>query len=592
MCGIFFYCGAPCDVQDLRLHFDRIHHRGPDDSQFIVFMPSADTMLAFGFHRLAINGTDPCSNQPFVDASTVTMCNGEIWNHLQLAMDCHATLTSGSDCEVLPVLHRHFQRTTSRYNHEDNLVELCKAIDGVFGLVLYDRRTHRVHLARDRIGIRSLYYAIEDGPTGSNVWCASELKAIPSAFADARPFPPGHCMSFDARRRQALTPTPYWSIRSARTMHVWLPPTCALPALSTNATYLDACAQLKNALRAAVEKRLMSNRPIGCVLSGGLDSTVVTTLVCQLLGSRGGQEGPGRRTPVVRTYTIGLEGAEDFRWARQAAAHLGTEHREFVVSEREFLDAIPDVIAQIESYDVTTVRASVGNWLLAKKIAECGHDTVLFCGDVADELLGGYRGFGMATSAHVFDDANVTMLENIHRFDVLRCEKSFAGHGLEARVPFADPAVVELAMSFPPEYKMWGRTTGRMEKDMLRRAFKMDLPPDLVWRRKEAFSDGVSSKQRSWYEIIREEMVQAGEGHVSKAVSRTHAPPYDLESNHYRELFEGLYGSVRCIPYLWTHPFSNQREPSARALANYAKDARAVGEVGEEDEDEKVLKTP
>jgi len=209
----------------------------------------------------------------------------------------------------------------------------------------------------------------------------------------------------------------------------------------------------------------MSDRPIGCILSGGLDSTTVTAIAVKL------QKEMNPNAPPMRTYTVGLEGGEDFKWARKAADHFGTEHHEFVLSEQDFLNAIPEVIKQIDSYDVTTVRASTGNWLVAKKIAELNKDIVLFCGDVADELLGGYRGFGLTEDPAAFDVENVKMMQNLHRFDVLRAEKSFAGHGLEGRVPFADKDFMKLVMSCPPEYKMWGGNTGRIEKDCLRRAF-------------------------------------------------------------------------------------------------------------------------
>lgn len=285
----------------------------------------------------------------------------------------------------------------------------------------------------------------------------------------------------------------------------------------------------------------MSDRPIGCILSGGLDSTTVTAIACKL------QKQMNPNAPPMRTYTVGLEGGEDFIWARKAAKHFGTEHHEFVLSEKDFLDAIPHVIRQIESYDVTTVRASTGNWLVAREIAKLGKDIVLFCGDVADELLGGYRGFGLTDDPELFDAENVKMMQNLHRFDVLRAEKSFAGFGLEGRVPFADKEFMKLIMNAPPEYKMWGCNTGKIEKDCLRRAFEAYLPKDLCWRRKEAFSDGVSKKERSWFQIIQDDLKSSGK----EIGVRAHCSPYDLESTLYREIFESFYSSDKVIPYLW-----------------------------------------
>ena len=229
------------------------------------------------------------------------------------------------------------------------------------------------------------------------------------------------------------------------------------------------------------------------------------------------------------------------------------------------------MVAQIESYDVTTVRASTGNWLVAQKIAALGKDTVLLCGDVADELLGGYRGFGLTDDPSAFQAELVRMLTDIHRFDVLRCEKSFAGHGLEGRVPFGDRDLLELVLGAPPEWLMWGgggAREGRVEKEVVRRAFAGYLPHDVLWRRKEAFSDGVSATTRSWYAVIQEALAARGEAAV---VDRAHAPPYDVESSYYRRLFEERCGGAHAavIPRFWKQPFTDVVDPSARCLANY-----------------------
>jgi asparagine synthase (glutamine-hydrolysing) len=561
MCGIFLYCGTPTDPQALRECFLRSQHRGPDNTQFIVYYIN-DTMLAFGFHRLSINGLSAKAHQPMFVDHTITMCNGEIWNSDEIHRACDTLNESGSDCECLPLYYRDVLSNISQTSRvtgipDESFDTLCSVVDGVFGLVMFDRIRNTVYVARDKIGIRSLYYAT-DSTTGS-LYVASELKSIPPLLQNAVAFPPGHWASVDLNNAPSGSfdnhPKPYWTLRTTRRM-AYLKPYCPQSELANDTDYQDCCAKLEMRLIEAVKKRFMSERPIGCVLSGGLDSTVITAIACRLHNER------RPNAPPMRTYTIGMAGAEDFEWARMAAEYLGTDHREFVLTEQDFLDAIPDVIAQIESYDVTTVRASTGNWLLAKKIAEQEQDTVLFCGDVADELLGGYRGFGMTTDADAFDDENVKMLENIHRFDVLRCEKSFAGHGLEARVPFADGDVVDLLMSVPPEFKMWDGTV-RIEKDLLRRAFQSYLPDALVWRRKEAFSDGVSQKEKSWFQIIQDKLADEA------VAQRSHASPYDAESTYYREIYETMYSSVKNIPYLWKQPFSDVADPSARCLENY-----------------------
>ena len=566
MCGIFLYCGQPRDVQELRECFMRTQHRGPDNTQFMVFYID-NVMLAFGFHRLSINGLNPKAHQPLFLDHTITVCNGEIWNSTEMHRSCDKTNDSGSDCECLPLFYRDIIENTTK-KHEEPFETLCNVINGVFGLVLFDRLNNHIYVARDRVGIRSLYYAIEKQGDNAreNLFVASEMKSIPTTFSNVHAFPPGHwgCFPIHANTspQHAFETRPYWTLRASRRL-AYLQPDCSPENVPQQIDYIDCCDKLQIALIHAVERRFMSDRSIGCVLSGGLDSTVITAIACMLHK----QKHPD--APPLRSYTIGMEGAEDFKWAKQAADYLGTEHHEFVVSEEEFLDAIPDVIAQIESYDVTTVRASTGNWLLAKHIAALGKDTVLFCGDVADELLGGYRGFGLTTDADAFDDENVKMLENIHRFDVLRCEKSFAGRGVVGRVPCADYDVVDLLMSIPPEFKMWDGEH-RIEKDLLRRAFQDYLPDALIWRRKEAFSDGVSQKTKSWYEVIQDHLSKQN---ITKTLERGHASPYDMESSYYREIFEGLYTSVESIPYLWKQPFSSVADPSARCLGNYESES-------------------
>lgn len=550
MCGIFAYVGPHQTIDPLRESFMRIQHRGPDNTQLWVHY-EADRMIVLGFHRLAING-GVSAHQPLLVGNTISLCNGEIWNAADMHRACGSPNHSGSDCEAVPA---YYERAAG-LSTEERLANTCRHVDGVFGLVLVDRVLQTVGVARDRIGIRSLYYAYD--PVLDRACVSSEIKGIPTdmMFA-AQPFPPGHSMTLRVTARMSPpTPTPYWKIR---------PPcsalTCKIARDLDDEGYADFCSSLRACLIKAVEKRLvLSDRPIGCVLSGGLDSTVITAIVCRLWKDM------HPNGPAMRTYTVGMRDAEDLKWARMAAEHLGTDHHEFVLEESEFLSAIPEVIRQIESYDVTTVRASTGNWLLAKHIARLGKDMVLFCGDVADELLGGYRGFGLTSDPVAFDAHIVRMMRDIHRFDVLRCEKSFAGHGLEGRVPFADRDVVELIMSAPVAYKMWDGVT-RIEKDCLRRAFASDLPATLVWRRKEAFSDGVSEKTNSWFDIIRQHIASLPT--VPRGIATHHALPYDDESAYYRHIFDSTFCTPTCIPYLWKQPFCDSQDPSARCLSNY-----------------------
>ena len=554
MCGIFVYVGPLQSIDRLNAHFMKMKHRGPDDTQLLV-QYTASGMIAIGFHRLSINGINTGANQPLLRRGTVTVCNGEIWNYADMHALCSVPNQSGSDCEAIPAYFHH-QRDAAASSSEECFASMCRYIDGVFGMVVYDSSEQAIYVGRDRIGIRSLYY----GSGEEGLYITSEMKSIPAA-SKPMPFPPGCWAKIAAADNPiVVVPVAYWEIPIP-------PPRSRACQIENQLAYAGFCSRLRHCLVEAVRKRLiLSERPIGCVLSGGLDSSIITSIVCKLHN----EINPG--APPIRTYTIGLRDAEDIKWAKIAADHVGSDHHEFIIEERELLDAIPHVIEQIESFDVTTVRASAGNWLLAKKIAEIGKDKVIFSGDVADELLGGYRGFGLTDDREAFERETTKMVQNVHQFDVLRCEKSFAGHGLESRVPFADRDFIDLVMNAPAEYKMWDGKS-RIEKDCLRRAFVENLPSELVWRRKEAFSDGISQKSNSWSGIIkkhvREQILQLAPCDWHGAQAPRHAPPYDSESAYYRHIFDGMYNSPECIPYLWKQPFSKEEDPSARFLGNY-----------------------
>ena len=542
MCGIFVYCGKPCDVDKLKNCFNLTKHRGPDNSQFHVYYEDNTKMIAFGFHRLSINGMKRVDNQPFIQNGVFAMCNGEIWNHKEMKAEINklkdVSFEGQSDCNGIIPYYKLF-----------GFSNLCTSIDGVFSIALYDSQMKEIYIGRDPLGIRSLYYAQD---SENNFYLSSELKSIPTEFSNVKQFPPGNftTVSTNLKNNDIISFHQFYDSN--------------LYPLNFNSSFKEQEEIYKNlihdVLTKAVTKRFMTERNYGCVLSGGLDSTIITAIVSKLTNQ------------PINTYTIGLEGAEDFKWAKLASEYLGTNHHEFIVTEEEFLEAIPDVIYQIESFDVTTVRASVGNWLLAKKIKELNKDTVIFCGDVADELFGGYRGFGLTTSEEEFHSENIKMLYNIHFFDVLRSEKSFAGHGLEGRVPFGDLDFIKLVSSIPSKFKMWNGNDKNLEKKLLRLAFEDYLPESLLWRRKEAFSDGVSSKKRSWFYVIQEHLSTKYNDLMTTIFNNSHMSPYNLESIYYRKIFETYFKSVESIPYFWKHPFTSERDPSARCLQNYTSE--------------------
>ena len=301
-------------------------HRGPERQQFIVRYLEIDgkeIMVVHGFHRLCINGLNPKADQPFHIEDTVFCTNGEVWNCEQLEQEMNYTNKSGSDCECIAPYYRYCQ---------NDFAKLVSKLDGDFGIGLFDLLDGKTYIARDRIGIRSLYYAID---SESNLFVASELKGIPTDFTNVRAFPPGQWACFDVSSGQFNMHTYFTFYEKEKTIPK---PLCHIRDLAKDEGYLAYCKKVEQSLIAAVKKRFMSDRPIGCILSGGLDSTTVTAIACKLYREM------NPTGPPMRTYTIGLEGGEDFKWARIAADHFGTDHHEFVISEEDFLNAIPEVI--------------------------------------------------------------------------------------------------------------------------------------------------------------------------------------------------------------------------------------------------------
>ena len=576
MCGIFYYeaLGSNNRIPMTMLHtlqqnFAKISHRGPDNSRFIV-----SGQRCIGFHRLAINGLTPAGDQPFSLLGCELICNGEIYNHTQLAEKHGFTCVSDSDCEVVIHLYKLFN---------GDMQSTLRELDGVFSLVLIDRERDLVHVARDPFGVRSLYIG-----SSSNYACdisvASEMKALQHCD-HVKQFPGGCYMTLSKQDQSQFDAQvqPYYADLSLdetqEVPHVYNFGTALLDA-DVNAPpaqlEMRACVLVRNLFELAVCKRLMSERPVGCLLSGGLDSSIVTALVVKHMAqAQQSQIQSAAMSPMVDTYAVGLEGSVDLKWARRVSEYLGTRHHEVCLTEQQFLEAIDATIYQIESYDTTTVRASVGNYLVSKYIYDNTDNVVIFCGDMSDEIFGSYRGFTKAPSDHDFARENARMVRDVRYFDLLRSDKSISGAGLEARVPFADKTFLEFVMSLPPWMKRFGEGADyAIEKHLLRKAFGSLLPEDVMWRRKEAFSDGVSGHERTWVQIIQEyvdkrvsdtEFTLANELHKFK-----HNAPYDKESYYYRTVFERHFagnGRAETIPYFWRHPFcEGTLDPSARLL--------------------------
>lgn len=518
MCGIFYYKGKKYTVSEIKEWMMKTVHRGPD-----ITKSEKINEHFLGFHRLRINGVDEASDQPmFLDEDLALVCNGEIYNFQELAKENDFVLNTRSDCEIVLHLYRKYGE------------KFCDMLYGVFSFVLYDIKADKIMVSRDPIGIRSLYW-VPNAMEGPEQVIASEMKSIPTEL-DAEQFPPGHYW-YDGKLVQ-------WYFHDY--------------TIRENESTDEIAKNCRELLEREINLRLLSDRPIGCILSGGLDSTAVTSIVNQKIKN-------------LNTYTIGLEGATDLHYAKMAAKHFGTVHHECIVTEEQFLAAIPETIYQIESWDTTTVRASTGNYLVAQFIRSCNNgDVVIFCGDVADELFGSYRGFCLAPNAQRFQNENVKMLENIHHYDVLRSDRTISSAGLEARVPFGGKDFMKYVMELDPKHKVFDKV--KIEKYFLRKGFEDLLPEELCWRRKEAFSDGVSKLERSWLDIIKEFVDKIYTDEQFEELSQKYDVnrPYDKESLYYRELFNKYYpGRDHVIPYYWKHPFTQQQDPSARKLDCY-----------------------
>jgi asparagine synthase (glutamine-hydrolysing) len=572
MCGIFYYENRLTKYLDMkklkRLQetFYKSSHRGPDNSIFLhEKVADQFSHRCFGFHRLSINGLSSIGNQPLKLKNCTLICNGEIYNYKELIIEFNLEEEynkGGSDCEIVIHLFRKI-----------GMKEALKRLDGVFALTLVDHDTNAVYVARDPFGIRSLFYGSEFG-FAADITVSSEIKSMDHCLGHyINQFPSG---CYGVYQLGYLTIHPYYSALHSATrpdpiLEQYVPYNYVFNTVEDSEE--NICANIKTLLESAVEKRLMSERgAVGCLLSGGLDSTLVTAIMCKFMD-------PSK----LNTYSIGLKGSVDLMWARRAANYLGTRHHEVCLSEQEFLDAIEDTVYQIESYDTTSVRASLPNFLISKYISQHSDDVVIFCGDMSDEIFGSYRGFTKAPSDEDFKRENERMIRDVRYFDLLRSDKTISGAGLEARVPFADKAFLKYAMEIPPRYKRFDDE--RIEKYLLRKAFDGQdyLPDDLLWRRKEAFSDGVSgSSGRTWVQMIKEHVETRVTDVEYDAYVKTISElkntamnennlPYDKESFYYRKIFENFFHekSDNAIPYYWRHPFCSNVDPSARLLEFY-----------------------
>lgn len=548
MCGIVCLLDAKQKTETLRpqiLQMSRkVRHRGPDWSG--IFQ---DENVIFSHERLAI--VDPASGkQPLFtkDGKVVLAVNGEIYNHRELRAEFpdYEFLTQ-SDCEVILALYR---------RHGKDFLE---KLNGIFAFALYDSENGVYLVGRDHMGICPLYQGWD---RNGNYYVASELKALEGICKSIEVFLPGHFL-FSAEGFEMQK----WYHRDWEEYN----------SVEDNVTDIS---KIREGLEAAVHRQLMSDVPYGVLLSGGLDSSIIAAVTAKYARNRiesGDQEEAWY--PRLHSFAVGLEGSPDLVAAQKAAEHIGSIHHEVHFTVQEGLDAIRDVIYHLETYDVTTVRASTPMYLLARVIKSMGIKMVL-SGEGSDELFGGYLYFHKAPNAKEFHDETVRKLGKLHLYDCLRANKALMSWGIEGRVPFLDKEFMDVAMNVNPKDKMISLQNGRMEKYVLRKAFEDLLPESIAWRQKEQFSDGVGY---SWIDSLKE----AAETEVSDEMmvnAKFRFPlntPQNKEEYRYRTIFEEHFPSetaaatvpsvpsVACstpIALEWDEAFKNLSDPSGRAV--------------------------
>ena len=527
----------------------RIRHRGPDWSGIF-----ANDHAVMAHERLAI--VDPVSGkQPLFseDKKLVLAANGEIYNHQELRKQFEGSydFQTDSDCEIILALY------------QKKGPEFLDELNGIFAFALYDVEKDIYLVARDHMGIIPLYMGWDQNGT---FYVASELKALEGVCSKIELFPPGHYKYGED------TELVRWYQRDWEDYE----------AVKDNQTSID---ELREALEAAVHRQLMSDVPYGVLLSGGLDSSV-TSAIAKKYAEKRIESGDTKAAwwPQLHSFSVGLEGSPDLAAAQKVADHIGTVHHEIKFTIQEGLDAIKDVIYNLETYDITTIRASTPMYLMARVIKSMGVKMVL-SGEGADELFGGYLYFHKAPNAQEFHEETVRKLSKLHMYDCLRANKSLAAWGIEGRVPFLDKEFMDVAMRINPQDKMINGE--RMEKWVVRKAFESYLPESVAWRQKEQFSDGVGY---SWIDTLKEIVDQeVSDEQMANAHYRFPLQtPQNKEEFYYRSIFESHFPSdaaalsvpqepsVACstkIALEWDEAFKNMNDPSGRAVANVHDEA-------------------
>lgn len=522
MCSIMCYAGKDISREMMEEHLNRTVMRGPDALQVV------ETNFGYmGFARLAIMGLTPEGMQPFEKDGSYVVCNGEIYGFRRLKQELEAlgyTFKSGSDCEVLLPLFKEYG------------LEMFAHLDAEYACVIYDAEKDELIAARDPIGIRPLFYGYSESGT---IAFASEPIALMGLVKEVFPFPPGH-FYVDGK---------FVAYEEIEKVHGYV--------------YDDLeqiTEQIHDKLIKGVEKRLDADAPLGFLLSGGLDSSLVCAIAAKILNK------------PIKTFAIGMDiDAIDLKYAKKVADYIGADHTEVIMTKDEVLAYLETVIKALATYDITTIRASMGMYLVCKAIHEHTDLKVLLTGEISDELFG-YKYTDFAPNAAEFQKEAAKRIHELHYYDVLRADRCLAANSLEARVPFGDLDFVRYVMAIDPEKKLNKYGKG---KYLLRKAFEKDaiLPEEILWREKAAFSDAVG---HSMVDDLKEyaESLYTDEEYETLRQKYDFATPFTKESLLYREIFEKYYpGQAKMVPDFWMPNKEwegcNVNDPSARVLTNY-----------------------
>ena len=574
MCGIWLFLlknSTNTNTNDIKNHvsykdivdnFMKTSNRGPDRSTLEIL--NKPNNIVIGFHRLSIMDPSTKGDQPFKletgEKTIWAICNGEIYNYKDLIEKYNLThtLTSGSDCEILPHLY-----------NKIGIDNMCKELEGEYAFIIVDidMKTGKGDLfaCRDRFGMKPLFYSENENYFNFS----SELKSIIDKD-NVKVFPPRNYMHLSNTNTNSNT----WYYTNFKNYYDLDKHKNHNNFLTLDNTGLESIKdKVRTTFIKSVEDKMISDRPLGCLLSGGLDSSLVASIASRYLKFYGKK---------LRTFSIGMDGSTDEYYAKLVSKHINSEHTHIQFDENDFINALRDVIYTIESYDITSVRASTGQYLISKWISQNTDIKVLLIGDGSDELTAGYMYFHNAPTSLDLHLENVRLLEDIHYYDVLRADRGIAENGIEARVPFLDHHFVDLYLSIDPNlrqpqsYKDYGKLP--LEKWLLRESFNFDdyLPDVVLFRKKEAFSDGVSSIKKSWYRIIQEYANNLySDVYFTEEQNRiNHNKPPSKEALYFRKIWEEYYGTnentSKVIPYFWLPKWcGNIQEPSARVLQIY-----------------------